>query len=108
MITFDQLLDVMLGDLEYEDGFDLQEHAHTVGRLMFEWREDNLSNSQTAEILNLDTSDPELSTVKTYLNSLTKADVLALEGALILAKASISATGITYDKAYLRSRFGLA
>ena len=90
-----------------EEDFGLQGSAHTVGRLLEQWKRNILTNSQIIEILNLDGSDPELVTVKTTFNGMSNAEALAVEGALILANNQIGATGISYDKAHLRTLFGL-
>jgi len=109
MITFDEFLETITGEREPEFGFSrVQGSAHTFAALMWEWSQDNVTNAQAIEIANFDSSDTELVTVKIYLNGLSKADILSLEDAMILASEEISATGITYDKALLRARFGLS
>ncbi len=105
-ITFDQLLQCITRERKPEEGFP-QGSAHTVGRLFEQWKRDILTNAQIIEILNLDSGDSELTTVKTTFNGMNNAEALAVEGALILATDQISAAGISYDKAHLRTLFGL-
>ncbi len=105
-ITFDQLLQCITREREPEEGFP-QSSAHTVGSVLGEWKRDVLTNSHVIAILNLDGADPELATVKAAFNAMTHAEALAVEDALILAAEQISATGISYDKARLRTLFGL-
>lgn len=102
-ITFDQLLEVIVGALPPEAGFGMQVEAHTVGSIIFEWKMNNLSNAQMATILNLDNDDPELTTIKAHLNTLTPTDIQCLESIMILTQKGISG----YNKALLRTRFGL-
>ena len=114
-ITFDQLLETIVFDpvlpgriRKPEAGFEnVQGNSHAIGSLIFEWKINNLTNAQIIEILNLNVADSELTTVKTSIDALNKADTLALEDAMILAENAISASGITYNKALLRARFGL-
>ncbi len=106
-ITFDELLQCITREREPEVGFGIQGSAHKVGRLLEQWKLDILTNAIIIEILNLDGADPELTTVKTTFNGLNNAEALSVEGALILATDQISATGFSYDKAYLRTLFGL-
>ena len=108
MITFDQLLDCITRQREPEEEFDIQAQSHTVGAIFLEWKLNNLTNAQVIEILNLDASDPELATVKTTFNGFNKADTLAVEHIFILAEKGVSATGKAYDKAFIRSFFGLS
>lgn len=106
-ITFDQFLDVVTRISEPEPGFGIQADVHASAAIIEQWQNDDLSNSQVVEIMNLDNTDPELPDVKVHLDTLNRADTLALQSAMILAKDGVSATGITYDKAYLRPLFGL-
>lgn len=107
MVTFDQWLDVVSRVSEPEAGFSIQQDVHTCAALMDEWQVGVLTNAQMIEVLNFDGTDPELVTVKTHLNGLTKSQTLSLQSAMILAEHEISLSGISYDKALLRTRFGL-
>lgn len=106
-LTFDQWLDVICRDAEPETGFGIQQEVHTCAAALDEWEAGNLTSAQFIELINLDNTDPELTTVKTHLNGLTKADILALQSAMILAAEQVTLTGVTYSKALLRTRFGL-
>lgn len=107
MVTFDQWLDVIGRVSEPEVGFNIQQDVHACAALMDEWQVGNLTNAQIIEALNFDGTDPELVTVKMHLNGLTKSQTLSLQSAMILAENQISLTGVAYDKALLRTRFGL-
>lgn len=107
MITFDQWLDIIARVTEPEPGFGIQQDVHAGAALMDEWQAGNLTNAQMIEALNFDGSDPELATVKTHLNGLTKSETLSLQSAMILAETQVSLTGVAYNKALLRARFGL-
>lgn len=107
MVTFDQWLDIIARVSETEAAFGIQQDVHACAALMDEWQVGNLTNAQMIEALNFDGTDPELATVKTHLNGLTKSQTLSLQSAMILAENQISLTGVTYDKALLRTRFGL-
>lgn len=107
MITFDQWLDIVTGTTDPEAGFDIQEDVHGSASLIFEWKAGNITNAQIIEVLNFDGSDAELTTVKTFLDGLTNAQTLALQAAMDIAAKNITMTGITYNKALLRTRFGL-
>jgi hypothetical protein len=106
-VTFDQWLDIVCRTSEPETGFSIQADVHAAAALMDEWAASNLSNAQMIEALNFDGADSELTTVKTHLNGLTKAETLALQSAMILAADQVALTGITYNKSLLRTRFGL-
>lgn len=106
-ITFDQLIDCMLGSAEPESGFEVQSNIHLVLSVLYEWKMDNITSSQAQEILNVTNSDEEAAAVRTFLGGIDKADMLAIERALMLARRGISATGVTYDKTLIRNRFGL-
>ncbi len=103
MITFDQLLDIQLDNTEPEEGQRLQGDIHAFSAAMFEWAVGNLEGANLVSMFNIDNTDPELSTVSAFVGGLTRANILALQQALILGR--IGAPG--YDKTYLRSRFGL-
>lgn len=105
--TFDQLLDVLVTGNGSEPDQKLQNKVHQFSWIMLEWKLNNLTNAQVIELLNLDGSDPELTTVKTHLNGLGVADTIALEAVIDLARNEVSATGVVYDKAKARERFGL-
>jgi hypothetical protein len=107
MITFDQWIDVIVQTSEPEAGFDIQQDVHGAASLIFEWKAGNITNAQIIEAFNFDAADGELTTVKTHLNGLTNAETLALQAAMDLAAKGIAITGVTYDKALLRTRFGL-
>lgn len=107
MITFDEWLDIIARVSEPEAGFSIQQDTHASAALMDEWQVGNLTNAQMIEALNFDGTDTELVTVKTHLNGLTKSQTLSLQSAMILAENQVSLTGVTYDKALLRTRFGL-
>jgi hypothetical protein len=77
--------------------------VHGAASVMCEWQAGNLSNQDVISLMNFDSGDSELTTVRTHLNGLNKADTLALQAAMDLAAKEI--TG--YDKALLRERFGL-
>ena len=102
-ITFDQWIDIILDELDYEAGFDIQNDVHSAAAVFHEWKLDNLTNTEAAAILNADLADSEWTTVKTHLNSLNKSDSLAIEMAMRLTRDGI--TG--YDKTVLRARFGV-
>lgn len=106
-VTFDQWIDIVINNAEPEPGFRIQGLVHEAISVFIEWKLDELTNSQAAEILNIDTGDAEVGTVKTYINGLSLAEMLEIERALLLARQGVSATGITYDKALIRTRFGL-
>ena len=106
-ITFDQLLETITRVREPEPGFSIQADVHKIASIIFEWKNDNLTNAQAASMLNLDLTDPELATVKVFLTTLSKADTLSLHHAMLLAEDVVTTTGVTYDKALLRLRFGL-
>jgi hypothetical protein len=111
MKTFDQLLDVLITGTGGDNGFP-QNDTHGFVHLMYQWLFGGLTNAQIIEALNLDNTDPELATVKTHLDTLTKSDIIALESSLFLARlenhGELSITGISYDKARLRTLFGLS
>lgn len=107
MVTFDQWLDIVARVAGPEAGFSIQQDVHACAALMDEWQVGTLTNAQMIEALNFDGTDPELVTVKTHLNGLTKSQTLSLQSAMILAENQISLTGISYNKALLRTRFGL-
>ena len=107
MVTFDQWVDIIARVSEPEAGFGIQQDVHTCAALMDEWQVGNLTNAQMIEALNFDGTDSELATVKIHLNGLTKSETLSLQSAMILAEHEISLTGISYNKALLRTRFGL-
>lgn len=102
MITIDQLLDAVAGH-EPESAFKIQGRAHEVGAIIYEWALGNLSNGDIATLLNIDITDPEVGTAKTFLLAASQADVIAIEKAFILASAGVAG----YDKALLRGRVGL-
>ena len=104
MITFDQFIDTILDNREFEDGYKLQGDVHGASHVIFEWKVDNLSNSEVITLMNFDSADPELATVKTHLNGLSKADTLALEAVLGLGQRGTEG----YDKTEIRVRFGLS
>ena len=107
-VTFDQWLDIVLRVTEEpEVGFNIQADVHACSALIQLWQLDDVSNAQMIEALNFDGADPELTTVKTHLNGLTKADTLALQSDLILGAINFSVTGLSWDKPRLRTQFGL-
>ena len=102
-VTFDQLLDILTDNAAHEEGFKVQGDIHLFMSLIYEWKLDNLTNGQVANRINADLADPEYNTVKTHLDGLGGAATLGLERALMLGRAGDP----LYDKAALRSRFGL-
>jgi hypothetical protein len=107
MLTFDQWLDVIVRTSEPEVGFEIQSDVHASAALIYLWQQDEVTNARMIEALNFDGADPELTTVKTHLNGLSKEDTLALQSDMILSAINFSVTGLAWDKARLRTKFGL-
>lgn len=103
-VTLDGLIDILIGSVEYEPGYRIQGDIHGFSSLVNEWKDDYTNNATALARLNADGTDPEFATFKSHINGLNKAATLALEDVLILARLGIPG----YDKAYVRSRFGLS